>query len=109
MRLILPSYQYYPIGAIVGHVGEGNFHTIFPIHEENKAEMQTAWRLSNSIVHLALRAGGTCTGEHGVGQGKMAYLPEELGEVTYGLMREIKKTLDPRGIMNPGKVFPCEM
>ncbi|KAI6217757.1 FAD-binding PCMH-type domain-containing protein [Aphelenchoides fujianensis] len=93
-------------GAIVGHVGEGNFHCLFACSEENVEEMRTIWRFSDRLIKHALAVGGTCTGEHGVGMGKRQYLQEEFGDVTLGLMRTLKKTLDPNGILNPGKMFP---
>ncbi|KAI6212819.1 FAD-binding PCMH-type domain-containing protein [Aphelenchoides besseyi] len=92
-------------GTIVGHVGEGNFHCLFACSEEEVEEMRRIWEFSDKIVKIALAAGGTCTGEHGVGLGKRAYLQEEFGEVTLKLMESLKKTLDPNGILNPGKIF----
>jgi D-lactate dehydrogenase (cytochrome) len=89
--------------AIVGHVGDGNFHTIFLIEPGNEAELKEAKRLSNRMVERALDMGGTCTGEHGIGMGKMAYLEREFGPAA-DLMRTIKKAIDPMNIMNPGKV-----
>ncbi|KAI1727096.1 FAD binding domain-containing protein [Ditylenchus destructor] len=93
-------------GTIVGHVGEGNFHCIFPIYEEDKNEMNAVWNLSDKIVRRALSVGGTCTGEHGIGLGKIRYMEEEFGGSTLELMKNIKKMLDPNNIMNPGKIFP---
>uniref|UniRef100_A0A914C2U0 D-lactate dehydrogenase (cytochrome) n=1 Tax=Acrobeloides nanus TaxID=290746 RepID=A0A914C2U0_9BILA len=92
-------------GTIVGHVGEGNFHCIFPVVEEDEKEMQIIWGLSDRLVKRALAVGGTCTGEHGIGLGKINYLKEELGEEGVHLMKLLKKTLDPNNILNPGKVL----
>ncbi|KAI6185655.1 FAD-binding PCMH-type domain-containing protein [Aphelenchoides besseyi] len=92
-------------GTIVGHVGEGNFHCLFACSEVEVEEMRRIWEFSDKIVKIALAAGGTCTGEHGVGLGKRAYLREEFGEVTLKLMESLKRTLDPNGILNPGKIF----
>lgn len=92
-------------GTIVGHVGEGNFHCIFPVYEDDKQEMEVMWNLSEKIVKRALAVGGTCTGEHGVGIGKIRFLREEFGDPTLNLMKTLKRTLDPNGILNPGKMF----
>jgi D-lactate dehydrogenase (cytochrome) len=89
---------------IVGHVGDGNFHSIPVFDAGNPREVQT---LKGYVERLALRAvamGGTCTGEHGVGQGKLAFLDKELG-TGVAVMRRIKKALDPLGILNPGKII----
>ncbi|KAK6756114.1 hypothetical protein RB195_014475 [Necator americanus] len=92
-------------GAIVGHVGDGNFHVIIPVFEENKDEMCVVHAFSDRLVRRALAANGTCTGEHGIGVGKIQYLAEEFGPVGVHVMKSIKKTLDPKNILNPGKVF----
>jgi D-lactate dehydrogenase (cytochrome) len=89
---------------IVGHVGDGNFHVIFVVDPANPAEFEEAARLNDALVRRALDMGGTCTGEHGVGWGKMEWLREEAGEGALDMMRRIKAALDPLGIMNPGKV-----
>ncbi|WP_377298657.1 FAD-binding oxidoreductase [Rhizobium sp. SGZ-381] len=88
---------------IVGHVGDGNFHCVFMhLHEEDEA-VRT---LSDRIIERALNAGGTVTGEHGVGLGKRHVLEAEHGAAAVALMRSLKITLDPDGILNPGKVLP---
>jgi len=93
------------VAPIVGHVGDGNFHTVM-IFDPNAAEdIARAKALSERIVDLALAHGGTCTGEHGIGLGKKAYLVKEHGEGAVGMMRAVKRAIDPAGIMNPGKVF----
>jgi D-lactate dehydrogenase (cytochrome) len=89
---------------IVGHVGDGNFHVIFVVDPANPAEFEEAGRLNDAIVRRALDMGGTCTGEHGVGWGKMEWLRAEAGEGALDVMRRIKRALDPLGVMNPGKV-----
>src|SRR5918997_3300925 len=94
-------------GAILGHVGDGNYHAVFSVDVEDEGEMGRAERVSGEIVRFALRRGGTCTGEHGVGSGKIAYLEEEHGD-TLPFMRGIKRLADPNGIMNPGKIFAGE-
>jgi D-lactate dehydrogenase (cytochrome) len=91
-------------GAILGHVGDGNYHAVFPVDVEDEEEMGRAERVSGQIVRYALQRGGTCTGEHGIGSGKIGYLEEEHGD-SLPFMRGIKRLADPKGIMNPGKVF----
>jgi D-lactate dehydrogenase (cytochrome) len=90
--------------AVVGHVGDGNFHLCFALDPENPAELAEATRINDRMVTRALALGGTCTGEHGVGYGKMGYLEAEHGADTLDLMRRIKRALDPQGLMNPGKI-----
>ena len=90
--------------SILGHVGDGNFHVVFPLEPDNADELAEAQRLSNEIVDIALEMDGTCTGEHGVGIGKRKALEKEHGEAV-NLMRAIKHALDPQNLMNPGKVF----
>ncbi len=92
------------IGPIVGHVGDGNFHVLPLIDMDNEDEIKTAKAFVERLVQRALAMEGTCTGEHGVGQGKMKYLEKELGAETLNTMRLIKRALDPDNIMNPGKI-----
>ena len=92
-------------GGIVGHVGDGNFHVAFLLDPEDAASVERAERLNSAIVDDALARGGTCTGEHGIGFGKLGYLEREHGDLV-PLYRGIKQLLDPNGIMNPGKVVP---
>lgn len=95
-----------PIPApIVGHVGDGNFHLVLLVNRDDPAEIEEADRLNERLVRRALAMGGTCTGEHGIGLGKQQFLLEEAGEGAVALMRQIKATLDPQGILNPGKIF----
>ncbi len=89
---------------ILGHVGDGNFHAILMIDESNAAEVDAAKALSGRLAERALRLAGTVTGEHGVGYGKLDYMQAEHGE-GWAVMTQIKKALDPDGIMNPGKVI----
>ena len=91
------------IAPIVGHVGDGNFHVSPMIDMENPAEVAAAKAFSERLVERALAMEGTCTGEHGVGQGKMKYLKAEHGEALT-VMRAVKHALDPQGLMNPGKI-----
>ena len=92
------------VAALVGHVGDGNFHMIFPVDPDNAADVAEAERLSDRLVERTLAMGGTCSGEHGVGLGKMKFLEREHGEAL-DVMRTIKAALDPLGIMNPGKML----
>jgi D-lactate dehydrogenase (cytochrome) len=90
---------------LVGHVGDGNFHMGYLIDPESETERATAEQLNTQLVQRALKLGGTCTGEHGVGLHKMAFLVEETGAGAVAMMRSIKQALDPDNIMNPGKIF----
>jgi D-lactate dehydrogenase (cytochrome) len=89
--------------CLVGHAGDGNFHLIYPLDPDSEAELEEARQLNERLVARALALGGTCTGEHGVGSGKMKYLKAEHGE-GLEVMRAIKRALDPDNRMNPGKV-----
>ncbi|MBV9757530.1 MAG: FAD-binding protein [Alphaproteobacteria bacterium] len=91
--------------AIVGHVGDGNFHTVILVPKDDPEALAGAWELDRKIVARALALGGSCSGEHGVGLGKREFLPREHGGEALAVMRAIKTALDPRGIMNPGKMF----
>jgi D-lactate dehydrogenase (cytochrome) len=93
-------------GGIVGHAGDGNFHVAFLLDPDDAESIARAEGLNTAVVEDALARGGTCTGEHGVGFGKLAYLEKEHGDAL-PLMRGIKQLLDPNGIMNPGKVIPA--
>jgi D-lactate dehydrogenase (cytochrome) len=90
---------------IVGHVGDGNFHTIILVDEGDAAQMERAWALDRQIVARALDLGGTCSGEHGVGLGKREFLEREHGPEAMAVMRALKDAMDPKGILNPGKIF----
>ena len=90
---------------LVGHVGDGNFHFGYLIDPESAAERQIAEDLNHQLVARALRLEGTCTGEHGIGLGKMDFLLSETGGGAVAMMRTIKRALDPQNIMNPGKIF----
>ncbi|WP_368505382.1 FAD-binding oxidoreductase [Alkalihalophilus sp. As8PL] len=92
------------IGALVGHVGDGNYHALVMVDLKDEVELNKAKQLNERIVYYALKRGGTCTGEHGVGVGKIMYQQQEHG-AAYEVMKAIKKILDPKGIMNPGKIF----
>jgi D-lactate dehydrogenase (cytochrome) len=92
----------FPIG-LVGHVGDGNFHLVYVLDPDSAEELEVARRLNERMVERALAMGGTCTGEHGVGYGKMKYLEAEHGPAL-DVMRAIKRALDPANRMNPGKM-----
>jgi D-lactate dehydrogenase (cytochrome) len=98
---IVASGLYAPI---VGHVGDGNFHLTMMINPDDPTYLKRAEGLNDRMIARALAMGGTCTGEHGVGLGKIKFLYEEHGEAV-SLMRSIKKALDPDNIMNPGKII----
>lgn len=91
-------------GAILGHVGDGNYHVILMIDLSDPAEVKRAEELNAHLVEYALSRGGTCTGEHGVGVGKAKYQRIEHGEAL-DVMHSLKRVLDPNGILNPGKIF----
>ena len=90
--------------CIVGHVGDGNFHLLILVDPNDPEEIARATNLHDDMVMRALALQGTCTGEHGVGTGKKGFLQAELGEAV-SVMRQVKRSLDPDGIMNPGKIF----
>ncbi len=92
------------IAPIVGHVGDGNFHAIPVFDAEKPEEVAAVQAFVARLVKRALAMDGTSTGEHGIGEGKIKYLEEELGQGVE-VMRQIKRALDPAGILNPGKVF----
>ena len=90
---------------LVGHVGDGNFHMGYLIDPAIPAERALAEQLNRQLVERALKLGGTCTGEHGVGLHKMDFLAQECGTGALDVMRSIKRALDPKNILNPGKIF----
>ena len=91
-------------GPILGHVGDGNFHAILLLDDTNEAEKSQAQRISDRMAERALSTGGTCTGEHGVGMGKLKFMELEHG-AAWDVMSTIKRALDPNNILNPGKVI----
>jgi D-lactate dehydrogenase (cytochrome) len=90
---------------LIGHVGDGNFHLLILFYPDNKAQVEAANELSHYLVQQALALQGTCTGEHGIGLRKKTYLLEEHGAHAVNTMGLIKRALDPKNIMNPGKIF----
>jgi D-lactate dehydrogenase (cytochrome) len=91
------------LAPIVGHVGDGNFHLLMLIDPDNPEELARAQAVNKRLVRRAIAMGGTCTGEHGVGMGKIESLEEEAGEAVQ-VMAAIKRTLDPKNLLNPGKI-----
>ncbi|MGC2855730.1 FAD-linked oxidase C-terminal domain-containing protein [Novispirillum sp. DQ9] len=89
---------------MVGHVGDGNFHVLFVVDPTRPGQLEEAKALNARIVRRAIAMGGTCTGEHGIGYGKMEFLAAEMGEDTLSVMRAVKHALDPANLLNPGKV-----
>jgi D-lactate dehydrogenase (cytochrome) len=96
------------LAPIVGHVGDGNFHLTMLIDMDDADEVKRAKALSERLVQRALDMEGTCTGEHGVGQGKIKYLEQEYGRPALAMMAAIKRTIDPQNIMNPGKIVALD-
>lgn len=94
------------VGTCFGHAGDGNFHCIFPISETKESEeyMAKLFAVHDKIIRRSIAAGGTCTGEHGVGYGKIKYLGDQYGPGAVQMMEMIKRCLDPNNILNPGKV-----
>ena len=95
--------QSFLTAPLVGHVGDGNFHTLLLVDPDRPEELAEAKRLNDRMIERALAADGTCTGEHGIGLGKREYLRSELGDAV-DVMGEIKRALDPDNLMNPGKL-----
>jgi D-lactate dehydrogenase (cytochrome) len=93
---------------LLGHIGDGNFHLILLVDPNKPEETALAKQFNKRLVERALRMEGTCTGEHGIGLGKMDSMRMELGEDVIDVMRDIKRLLDPENLMNPGKVVPLQ-
>jgi len=94
------------IAPIVGHAGDGNFHTMILMDTTNPKEIELAEEFCARLNARAQRMDGTCTGEHGIGQGKIGFIEDELGRSGVDVMRSIKAALDPDNIFNPGKIWP---
>ncbi|MEO8145021.1 MAG: FAD-linked oxidase C-terminal domain-containing protein [Betaproteobacteria bacterium] len=91
---------------LLGHIGDGNFHLMLMVDPDRPEQTEIAKQFNQRLIERALKMEGTCTGEHGVGMGKMGSMRMELGDDMMDLMRDIKKVFDPEGLMNPGKVVP---
>ena len=97
------------VGPCFGHAGDGNFHAIFPILDSDSDEyINRIQDLNDGLIARTIEAGGTCTGEHGVGYGKIKYLSQQYGGGGVDMMKRVKRGLDPFNIMNPGKVVTLE-
>ncbi|HET8579773.1 MAG TPA: FAD-linked oxidase C-terminal domain-containing protein [Nitrospiraceae bacterium] len=92
------------IGYVFGHAGDGNLHVVLVGDPSDTAEWGRLETINQAIVARAIQVGGTCTGEHGVGIGKRKFMQLEHGD-SFALMRQIKNLIDPKGLMNPGKIF----
>jgi len=91
-----------------GHAGDGNIHVNIMTDKNNKEEYQKATGAVKDIFEATLKLGGTISGEHGIGLTKARYVEMELSQVSIGLMKAIKRVFDPKGIINPGKMFPSD-
>ena len=91
-----------------GHMGDGNLHPTFLTDERNQDEMHRVHRALEAIVKKTLELGGTITGEHGVGLAKKPWLRGQMGDASFELMRQVKRAIDPNGLLNPGKIFDAE-
>jgi D-lactate dehydrogenase (cytochrome) len=96
--------QHKAIGYVFGHAGDGNLHVVMVGDPADDGEWSLLEKINHAIVEKAISVGGTCTGEHGVGIGKRKFMALEHGG-SYKLMRRIKNLIDPKGLMNPGKIF----
>lgn len=92
---------------LIGHVGDGNFHSTMFIDPDDDEMFEKALALDRRMVQRALDMGGTCTGEHGIGMGKLKHMRNEHGDNAVAVMQAVKAALDPQNIMNPGKVVDC--
>ena len=93
------------VAPIVGHVGDGNFHVSPLVDMGDPHEIEAAEAFASRLAHRAIAMGGTCTGEHGIGQKKIAYMEDEHGAAALDLMRRVKAAFDPQNLFNPGKIF----
>ena len=91
--------------SILGHVADGNFHALLLVDPDDATMVESARRAAKQLTAEVLALGGTCTGEHGIGLGKRESLVDQVGAETIDVMRAVKEALDPRGILNPGKVL----
>ena len=93
------------VGPCFGHAGDGNFHCILPLLEDDSDEyIAKLHEINDNLIRRTIEVGGTCTGDHGIGYGNVKYLSQEKGEGGVEMMRQVKRGLDPNNIMNPGKV-----
>ena len=93
------------VWSMLGHVADGNFHALLLFDPADTTASDAAHRAAKELTREVIALGGTCTGEHGIGLGKRQALVDQAGESTVAVMRSIKQALDPRDILNPGKVL----
>jgi D-lactate dehydrogenase (cytochrome) len=93
---------------LLGHIGDGNFHLMFLVDPAKPEQTELAKEFNRRLIERALRMEGTCTGEHGIGMGKMGSMRMELGDDVIDVMRDLKRVFDPENLMNPGKVVPLQ-
>lgn len=93
------------LAPLFGHVGDGNFHSLLLFDPEKPEEYAACKKVSHQMGLRAMELGGTCTGEHGVGTGKIGLLENMVGDTGIDMMWQIKNAFDPKGIMNPGKIL----
>ncbi|QVM10577.1 hypothetical protein D8B26_005235 [Coccidioides posadasii str. Silveira] len=94
--------------CVLGHVGDGNFHASIMYDRKNPEQRAKVEKVVYDMVDRAIEMEGSCTGEHGVGMGKMSSLIKELGPETIDVMRSVKRALDPHWLLNPGKIFDAK-
>jgi D-lactate dehydrogenase (cytochrome) len=102
-RRMIDQYDF-KAAAVLGHVGDGNFHVVIGVDPSDKKEVEQFITLNREVVEFALSKGGTCSGEHGIGIGKKEYLLQEHPS-SVPVMKKIKAVLDPMLLLNPGKIF----
>ena len=91
--------------ATYGHAGDGNLHPTFLTDERDEEELARVHKALDALARKTLELGGTITGEHGVGLAKKPWLRQQMGDASLDLMRQVKRSLDPMGLLNPGKIF----
>ena len=99
--IVQPLY----LAPLFGHVGDGNFHALLLFDPNKPEEYNKCKEISHRIGINAMQMGGTCSGEHGIGTGKRSLLQTMMGDVGIDIMHNIKRTFDPKGLMNPGKIL----
>lgn len=103
---ILNLFNNVVLAFLLGHVGDGNFHSLIVYDENDPEQKKRTHEVAHKLAEFAISLGGTCTGEHGVGRGKLDLVRMEFDSASIDVMRRIKQTLDPKGLLNAGKVIP---